>query len=91
MKYFEKGNNSAMTNRIDKKKSMGLLNFILYPHTKYQGLISNGSWPCASVTDRRTDRQAQTNVPPQLLRSLGHNNMTPQLLRSWGIKTLLLT
>ena len=38
MKHFEKGNNSAMTNPMDKKKC-GLQIFILIPHTKFQDPI----------------------------------------------------
>ena len=43
MKNFEKGNNPAMTNPMDKKKIRVFLIFILIPHTKFQDPISNGS------------------------------------------------
>ena len=75
MKNFGKGNNSEMTNTMDKKKIQVSLIFILYPHTKFHDPISNGFWPCVSVrTDGQKDRQAQTNMPPHFLRSLGHKN-----------------
>ena len=37
--------------------------------------ISKGSWPSANVTHRQTDGQALPNMPPQLLRNLGHKNV----------------
>ena len=54
-----------------------LLFFILIPHIKIQDPISNRSWlyvKCNPWTDGRTHGQAQTNMPPQLLRIWGLNN-----------------
>ena len=61
-----------------KEKIQILLFFILIPHIKFQDPISNRSWPhakCDPRTDGRTDGQAQTNMPPQLLRSWGHKKV----------------
>ena len=55
MKKIEKGNYSAMTSPMDKKKIQVFLIFILILHTKFQDPISNSSRLSASVTHRRTD------------------------------------
>ena len=63
------------------------------PYIKFQDSSIRGSWVSQlpkSVTDRQMDRrtdgqtdgQAQTNMPPQLLRSWGHKNGT-HLLLGW--------
>ena len=77
LQKIEKGNNSAMTNPIEKKKITGLLNFHTLP--TYQISRSYLSWflteyKCKGQTDGRTDGRAQTNMPPKLLRSWRHNN-----------------
>ena len=62
--------------RRNRKRIRVLLFFILIPHIKFQDPISNRSWPyakCDARTHGRTNGQAQTNMPPQLLRSWGHN------------------
>ena len=67
MKNIEKGSSSAMTNPIDKKKITGLFNFHTLP--TYQILRFLNKCKCNGQTDVRTDGHAQTNMPPQLLRS----------------------
>ena len=61
----------------DKKKIRVCLFFMLNPHIKFQDPVFNRFWPYASVTDARTYEhvhgQSQTYMPPQLLRSWGHN------------------
>ena len=59
MKNFEKGNNSAMTNPMDKKKIRVSLILILVPHTKFQDPFPNGSLTGCKrngQTDGQTDR-----------------------------------
>ena len=73
-KKSENGNNSAITNPMNKKQIWFFLVFIFIPHTKFQDPLSIGSKPSANVTHIRTDGQAQTNMSPQLLRSWRHKN-----------------
>ena len=65
-------------------------------YIKFQVPSSSGSLvlqPTKGVTDRRTDGQtvrqtdgqAQTNLPPQLLRSWGHKNQSAADTGAWGI------
>ena len=56
-----------------KKKIWVLLFSILIPHIKFQDSNSNHSWPYAK-RNWQTHAEAQTNMPPQLLRSWGHKN-----------------
>ena len=67
MKNFEQGNNSAITNPMDKIKIRVFLIYILIAHTKFQDPISNGSWPSASVTDRRTDERTYLRLYSSLI------------------------
>ena len=48
--------------------------FMFIPNLKFQDPISNSFLPYPSVTDGRTG-QAQTNMPPQLLRSWRHKTL----------------
>ena len=82
----KKGHNSRMTRLVEEKKNLGPL--IFHVHATY--IISRFkhkrflSFSAANElrtdgqkegrTDRQTDGQAQTNMPPQLLRSWGHKN-----------------
>ena len=70
-----------------KKKIRVRLFFMYMPHIKFQDSSISGSWvsQLPSITDRQTDGQtdgqAQTNMPPQLLRSWGHKNK--RAVRPW--------
>ena len=59
-----------------QENNTGLLNFHTHPTYQISRLFSNSTWPNASVTHRRkdglTDGQAQSNMPPQLIRRWGH-------------------
>ena len=55
---------------------MGLLNFHTHPTyqiSRFQRFLAECK--CNTQTDRQTDGQAQTNMPPKLLRSWGHNKL----------------
>ena len=59
-----------------KRKMRVRLFFVLMLYIKFQVPSPSASLvlqPTKSVMDRWTDGQAQTNMPPQLLRSWGHN------------------
>ena len=58
-----------------RKKIRVLLFFILIPHIKFQDPMSNHSCPHAKC-DPDMHGQAQTIMPPQLLRSWGHKKGT---------------
>ena len=77
MTELKKGHNFAIQGPTEKKKIRVRLFFVLMLYIKFQVPSSSGSLvlqPTKGVTDRRTDRQAQTNMPPQLLQSWGHKN-----------------
>ena len=74
MTESKKGHNFAIQGPTEKKIRI-CLSFVLMLYMKVQVPSSSGSLvlqPTKGVTDRRTDGQAQTNMPPQLLRSWGH-------------------
>ena len=74
MAESKKGHNFAIQEPTEKKIRVRLF-FVLMLYTKFQVPSSSGFLvlqPTKGVTDRRTDGQAQTNMPPQLLRSWGH-------------------
>ena len=84
MTESKKGHNFAIQGPTEKKIRVRLF-FVLMLYMKFQVPSSSGSLvlqPTKGVTDRRTDGQtdrrteghAQTNMPPQLLRSWGHKN-----------------
>ena len=74
MTESKKGHNFAIQGPTEKKKICVHLFFVLMLYIKFQVPSSSGSLvlqPTKGVTDGRTDRQsdgqAQTNMPPQLL------------------------
>ena len=72
------GHNSRRTRLAEEKKNMGLLIFHVHAtykisRFKHKGFLSfSAAKKCYGQTDGQMDRQAQTNMPPQLLRSWGH-------------------
>ena len=70
----EKRHNSRSTRPVEEKKYVStyfsctchIYNFKILAEAVLEFLS------CQSITDRRTDGEAQTNMPPQLLRSWGH-------------------
>ena len=79
MTESKKGHSFAIQGPTEKKNICVRLFFVLMLYIKFQVPSSSGSLVLQStkgVTDRRTDRgtdgQAQTYMPPQLLRSWGH-------------------
>ena len=74
MTESKKGHNFAIQGPTRKKIHVRLF-FVLMLYIKFQVPSSSGSLvlqPTKGVRDRRTDVQAQTNMPLQLLRSWGH-------------------
>ena len=70
----KKGHNFAIQGPTEKENTRLLILFVLMLYIKIQVPSSSGSLvlqPTKGVTDRRTNRQVQTNMPPQLLRSWG--------------------
>ena len=79
MTESKKGHNFAIQGPTEKIIHIRLF-FVLMLYIKFQVPSSCGSLvlqPTKGVTDRRTDGQAQTNMPPQLLRSWGHKKISP--------------
>ena len=77
MAESKKGHSFAIQGPTEKKIRLRLF-FVLMLYIKFQVPSSSGSLvlqPTKGVTDRRTNGQAQTNMPPQLLRSWGHKNI----------------
>ena len=77
MTKLRKGHNSETTGLVEKMKKTGPLIFHVYATIQCQDANISGSSVShlqKRVTDERTDRQVQTNLPPQLLRGWGHKN-----------------
>ena len=84
MTESKKGHNFAIQGPTEKKICVRLF-FVQMLYIKFQVPSSSGSLvlqPTKGVTDRRTDRQAQTNMPPQLLRRWGHKNQGELMLNT---------
>ena len=68
MQKTKKGHNSAMKSPMEKEKKYGSANFSLNVKILSLTILDH----MQSVIDAWTDRQAQSNMHPKLLRSTGN-------------------
>ena len=61
-----------MSRPIEKKQNTAPFIFVHFPYIKFQDPISKLPYRVQRLTDGQIDKQAQVNMPPQLLWSRGH-------------------